>query len=189
MINQRTTLAGALLLFAGTSFWLVNTAAEALFPNFIVRVHTLSRLGSPLAPTGLLWNGMVVVVSLLWLSGAALYFGVSGRRTWLIPNLLPGIGLLLLACFPVGSQPVWVHTLAAYWIFISSGLTALAGIVFIHSPYRYVSAALGTAILMLLFRANAIIPALGLGGAERLVAYPIFIWLISFGGFLMGQKE
>lgn len=193
MKPTRTTWAGVLLLCGGAVFWLVNTAAEALFPYFVVRTDTLSQLGVPFTPTYALWTGMVIAVGLGWLTGAALYFGQAGRRAWLVPNLLPGAGLLLLAVFPAGSEPGWVHLLAAYWIFISAGLAALIGALTIHSPYRWISLALGALTLGLLaavlINPAPLIPALGLGGAERLVAYPIFIWLMSFGGFLLGRAN
>jgi hypothetical membrane protein len=193
MKNKRTTWAGFILLCCGAVFWLVNTAAEALFPYFVVRTDTLSQLGVPFTPTYALWTGMVVVVGLGWLAGAGLYFGQAGRRAWLVPNLLPGAGLLLLAGFPAGSEAGWWHLLAAYWIFISSGLAALIGALTIRSPYRWVSLALGALTLGLLaavlINPEPLIPTLGLGGAERLVAYPIFIWLMTFGGYLLGRAS
>jgi hypothetical protein len=30
---------------------------------------------------------------------------------------------------------------------------------------------------------------LGRGGAERIVAYPVLIWVVAFGGYLMGSSN
>ncbi|MEM0111697.1 MAG: hypothetical protein QXK90_02905, partial [Candidatus Parvarchaeota archaeon] len=30
--------------------------------------------------------------------------------------------------------------------------------------------------------------AIGLGGMERMIVYPVLIWALSFGGFLYGSK-
>jgi uncharacterized membrane protein len=69
------------------------------------------------------------------------------------------------------------------------------------SPLRYIVVALGaTALLMLvlgilgapqpdgmgLFGDAGPIAALGSGGMERWVAYPVVLWLSAFGGYLMG---
>ena len=45
---------------------------------------------------------------------------------------------------------------------------------------------IGITSLIFLFGAESFIPHWGSGGTERWVAYPILIWLIAFGGFLMG---
>jgi fumarate reductase subunit D len=31
--------------------------------------------------------------------------------------------------------------------------------------------------------------AFGRGGVERFVAYPVLLWIIGFGGYLMGASE
>jgi hypothetical membrane protein len=36
---------------------------------------------------------------------------------------------------------------------------------------------------------NAIIRSLGLGGAERLLAYPLLLYIIALGGYLSSRGE
>jgi hypothetical protein len=30
---------------------------------------------------------------------------------------------------------------------------------------------------------------IGHGGTERMIVYPVMLWMLAFGGFLMGERE
>ena len=61
-------------------------------------------------------------------------------------------------------------------------------------PLSYFSAALGGIALLdlvlyyILGNASPF-AAFGLGGLERWIAYPILLWVIGFGGYLMGNSR
>ena len=64
----------------------------------------------------------------------------------------------------------------------------------VTSPLRYVVALLGTVNLLLLTSYFVLGDAnplwvLGVGGAERWVAYPVILWLIGYGGYLAGAAR
>ena len=35
----------------------------------------------------------------------------------------------------------------------------------------------------------AVFGAIGHGGSERLIAYPVMLWMIAVGGYLLGQPD
>ncbi len=55
------------------------------------------------------------------------------------------------------------------------------------SPLRYAYVLFGIVSLVFLFGNQSFAPIFGLGGTERIVAYPIVLWVISFGGYLAGR--
>ena len=57
------------------------------------------------------------------------------------------------------------------------------------TPFRYASVSLG-AVTMLSSVLSSPLSAtkLGVGGTERWVAYPVALWLIAYGGHLLGNS-
>lgn len=189
--NHRPTWAGALLFLGGASFWLINTISESLYPDYTVHDAALSRLGSLPSPTRWLWNSGVMFMAITWLLAVYLLFLLPGRRLWFALNLLPPFGVAMVSLFPAGS-PDGFHSIATLLVFVTSGCVMVADGVCIALPFRFFSLILGT-ISLGTFTFSTFSPflyqVLGQGGNERIVVYPIIIWLMSFGGFLMGRQS
>ena len=87
-----------------------------------------------------------------------------------------------------------VHDLFALLTFFVGGVAAILAYTVEASPLRYISVVLGAIPLLILVLMTILgesfgVPAiLGAGGAERWVAYPIVLWLVLFGGYLMGYS-
>jgi hypothetical membrane protein len=106
---------------------------------------------------------------------------------------------LLIALAGIGSVGVGIfnetfgiiHWLLSGLTFIAGGFAAIAAFNQQKAPLRYFSVILG--IIALVFAIGpSVTPAvafLGVGGAERWVVYPIVLWLIGFGGYLMGTSS
>ena len=180
----RSTLAGAYLFLGATTFWIVNTIAESRYAGFSVRDDTLSRLGALDAPTQWLWNAGLIALGLGWIIGMTLLHQGRGRVGRLAFHLVPGVATLVVAMFPSGSVSS-VHTAAALVTFVGGGLVALADSRLVRPPFRYASAGLGAITLLSIVAAPVLVPILGDGGTERLVAYPMLIWTVSFGAYAM----
>jgi hypothetical membrane protein len=175
------------LLFAGAAvFWLVNTAAEASYPAYDIHDDALSRLGSLGAPTAWYWNGALLLLGSSWLLGIILALRGRVGRTWLALNAIPPLFVFLVGLFPVGSIAA-LHNLGAYGGFTAGGVVMLADARILRGPIRYASALLGAFTLgcLAVFTFLSIPDVVGYGGGERLVAYPILIWLMCAGGYLM----
>ena len=65
------------------------------------------------------------------------------------------------------------------------GIIAIYSGRFIKSPFRYFSIVLGAITLVSLTQIGN--SALGFGEVERLVVYPVVLWQLTFGTYLMQQ--
>src|SRR5262249_46662313 len=123
----------------------------------------------------------------------------TGRNRLMILNLLPGAGFLLAGVFPENVSIIG-HSLGALLVFPFGPLTVILSYKITRSPLRYFSVVLGlfsavsTVILFFGWRiicgtcgyAQGLSSALlGLGGWESMSLYPLIIWLISFGSYLL----
>ncbi len=103
-----------------------------------------------------------------------------------------GVGLFPETTFVVNGIPI-IHTISAGTAFIVGALAAVASFKFTKPPLRYVGAVLGAVALvaLVLFRVTKDFGYLGLGvgGMERMVAYPTILWIIGFGGYLLGKND
>jgi hypothetical membrane protein len=182
--GSRARLAGVLYFLGGSQFWLVTVFAEATNRGFSVHTDALSDLGMIGSPTGYAWDPSLFLLGVTWLAAVVLVWRSAGPK-WFVLNLLPGITTVVIALFPEGSINA-IHTTAAYSTFVLGAVVAILDAKMLRSPFRWYSAALGAFSLAVLIGGIALgSGALGYGGAERLVAYPIIAWVIGLGGYLM----
>ena len=199
--------AGALLFLAGAVILMGIITAEALYPaDYSTAGNTVSDLGGSrpseggvvLQPSATVFDATMVVSGVMIVAAAYGLHRAFGRRAVTIPTALLGLGVLGVGIFPGNTG---LHPIFALLAFVSGGLAAILSYKASASPMRYVVVALGViALLMLvlgilgapqpdgmgLFGDAGPIAALGSGGMERWVAYPVVLWLAAFGGYLMG---
>lgn len=103
-----------------------------------------------------------------------------------VPTGLLGLGVLGVGVFPGHTAP---HPYVSLLAFVAGGVAAITSSRVVAPPLRYVFVAFGSAALAALVVGNfllewAPVAALGEGGMERWVAYPVVLWLVGFGGHL-----
>lgn len=193
--DHRTRLAASLLFAGGTLFLIMNTVAEAMYPNYSVGANALSDLGALGAPTRFLWDGQLFATGVLALAGIWILFfksswtqkvGVKNKNLVSVIYLLPAVASILVSLFPENYIPV-VHSLSALITFVMGGVSALYAYRFTSAPYRYFSVALG-AISLVSLALLATGARFGFGLGERLVVYPFVLWVITFGSYLMAKS-
>ncbi len=193
-------LAGASLFFGAAQFLLSMIAAEALYPGYSTSKNYISDLG--VGQAALLFNSSITLFGLCVLAGA--YFkgkdmeaaetcgqadGASGKA---FPVLLSiaGIGACGVGIFPETAGAL--HLASAAAVFFFGAASALyAGIrTGMPPPFSWFSIALGTVSLAAL--ASTLLKAdlfgLGLGGMERMIAYPIIAWCLAYSGMLSSKR-
>ncbi|MCJ7571695.1 MAG: hypothetical protein MUO82_07445 [Candidatus Thermoplasmatota archaeon] len=83
-----------------------------------------------------------------------------------------------------------MHMLATFSAFLSIGLTAISSYKVTKYPFNIIVILLGlTSLVALIFFIGNIYFGLGVGGMERMIVYPILIWMIGFGSFLIAIPE
>jgi len=201
-------VAGTLLFLAGAVVLMGIITAEALYPaSYSTASNTVSDLGGTLPseggvvlqPSATIFDATMVVSGLMILAAAYGLQRALGRRAVTVPTALLGIGVLGVGIFPGNTG---LHPLFALLAFVAGGLAAILSYKVSESPLRYVVAVLGAVALLMLVLGmlgapqpdgmgllgnEGPIAALGAGGLERWVAYPVVLWLTTFGGYLMGH--
>jgi hypothetical membrane protein len=201
-------VAGTLLFLAGAVVLMGIITAEALYPaSYSTASNTVSDLGGTLPseggvvlqPSATIFDATMVLSGVLIVAAAYGLHRALGRRAVTIPTALLGIGVLGVGIFPGNTGP---HPVFALLAFVAGGVAAILSYKVSESPLRYVVAVLGAVALLMLVLGilgapqpdgmgllgnDGPIVALGAGGMERWVAYPVVLWLTTFGGYLMGH--
>ena len=108
--------------------------------------------------------------------------------------MLAGLGAIGAGLVPLSSGDA--HSLFALAAFIFFNVEAIACAVVVTGPMRVISAltgviGLGFVVLMVIGDAGnpGVFGAMGHGGAERMIVYPVMMWLMAFGGYLVGTPR
>jgi hypothetical membrane protein len=193
-------LAGLALFSGGVILMMGIITAEALYPvAYSTFGNEISDLGGTRPPEGLvfqpsatIFNLSMLLAGLLVTTGAVLSHRAFGRWLATLPIAVLGVGAILVAVFPGNTGTP--HALSAMVAFFAGGIAAVLSSTVVRPPFRYALLALGIVNLACLasyFTLGETNPmwALGVGGAERWVAYPEILWMLGFGGYLAGSSE
>ena len=192
-------IAGALLFIAGVSAFLGIITAEAFYPGYSTSQNTISDLGASLPPESIIkqpsatiFNSAMMLSGLLIIAAAYCVHRSLGVRLVTIPVGLFGIGVLGVGIFPGNYGDL--HGIFALLTFVAGGLSAVVAVKVETPPFRYFSAMLGGVslldlLLYYLLGQSSPFAYLGIGGLERWIAYPILLWMVGFGGYLMGHSQ
>jgi hypothetical membrane protein len=180
--------AGVTFFALAAAFLLVTMLAASIAPGYDFHAAAISDLGV-IEETALLFNGLLVVLGILNIAGYLLYR--SDRRTWLLAAyVIAGIGAIGAGLFPLDSGGL--HSLFALLAFVFFNIEAIGTGAILSGPMRVLGVLAGTvgliyAVLMVIGDAGnpAVFGPIGHGGSERLIAYPVMLWLLAFGGYLM----
>jgi len=192
-------LAGLLLFVAAAQFLMGMLFAEALYPGYSISGNYISDLGAfcngvfPAAgvcviyqPTSTIFNSSVFLLGLLLVIAAYVFWRPLRWRTFSLLVLLTGVGAMGVGVFPE-IFPV-AHEITSDIAFIFAGISAIWAYRLTKSPMSYLSVILGVVnlVAVVLFTAN-ILFGLGVGGMERTIVYPVVLWAVGFGGYLMSS--
>ncbi len=191
-------VAGVLLSMAGVIVIMGIITGEALYPaRYDTTSNTISDLGGTmpseggvaLQPSAAIFDATMLVAGPTVILGAYFVHRAFGKWGATIPLALFGLGALGVGVFP-GNVPV-VHPIFAMIAFFSGGVAAVLAHKVTAAPFRYISVVLGvvalvSVILGLFFLEWRFVAAIGVGGIERWMVYPVVLWLAIFGGYMMG---
>jgi hypothetical membrane protein len=194
--------AGILFSFGALLFLLLTTASEAIYPHFNLQTNAISDLAAVGTKTTVIEETAIFGLGICWSLGAYYLFRNTGKRGSLALNILPGIGFIIAGVSPENVNVI-IHSVGTF-AFPLGAIVVILSYRMIDSPLKYFSLALGTSSLIatfLIFVGYRVICgtcgyqqgmsdlALGLGGLESLIIYPLLIWLIGFGGYLLTARR
>ena len=101
---------------------------------------------------------------------------------------LVGIGAASVGIFPENTGTP--HVISALIVFICGGICAIMSFRVFPAPWAWFSGALGVITLaaIILLGAKCYL-GLGAGGMERMIAYPLILWALGSGAFLMAPAK
>lgn len=193
-------VAGMLLFIAALQWFVVEMAAETLFPNYTTRANDLSDLASTvppnlslIQPSATMFNTSTFLFGLMTFVSAFLIYRATRDKLFSAFFSISGLAAMAVGLFP-GDTGI-IHGLVALAWFVTSPLSAIVAYRLESKPFGYFSVAIGvfslTVLLMALFSSGSspIFLAFGRGGEERMIAFPVAIWVTTFGGYLMGLSK
>jgi hypothetical membrane protein len=193
-MNNLRKLAGTLVLVGATQFIVGMVVAEALYSGYSVADNYISDLG--VGPSALVFNSSVFLFGLLVVAAAYLIWrgvgtGVGtgvGAKIIAVLFFIAGIGVMGVGVFTEDAGAI--HGVVSLIAFLFGGLSAIAAYKLEKTPLNYISIIMGLIAItaMVLFMTQNFL-GLGKGGMERMVAYPMVLWAIGFGGYLIGSED
>jgi hypothetical membrane protein len=171
----------------------VTMLAASIAPVYDFRGGAISDLGV-IGETALLFNVLLVVTGVLNAVGGYLLF-TWHRRMWLLAAyLIGGAGAAGAGLLPLDTGGL--HALFALVGFLFFNIEALGTAFVVRGPMKAISliaGAIGLIFVVVMVIGDAGNPGvfgpIGHGGAERMIVYPVMLWLLVLGGFLVGQSE
>ena len=185
-------LPGFLLFLLAAQFMTVIMLAASMVPGYDYAAAAISDLGR-LPETALLFNVSLIAVGALSVVGGYLFFRSHGRMWLLALYVLAGIGAAGAGVFPLGTSDL--HSIFALLAFLFFNLLAIGTGAVLSGPMRWLSFVAGLVgmvfvVLMVIGDSGntAAFGAIGHGGTERMIVYPVMLWMLAFGGYLMAAR-
>jgi hypothetical membrane protein len=186
MVYSDSKVAGVLIFIAASQLIFGVIIAEALYPGYSISTNYISDLG--IGPSSTVFNASIFLLGLLAIIGLYFFQRAFHSRLLTILFVIAALAAMSVGIFTENSEPM--HTIASIVVFLFCGLSAIFSYKVTKYPFNIIAILLGlTSLLaMILFMGNIYL-GLGAGGMERMIVYPILIWMIGFGGFLIAIPE
>jgi hypothetical membrane protein len=192
-------LAGSLIFFAGIQWLMTVLAAETLFPGYSIMANDLSDLASTvppnvsvIQPSAMLFNATTFIFGMLIIASAFLIHRVCKKRLFTVLFALSGLAAMAVGIFPGDTGTI--HGLVALAWFVTAPLSAIVAFRFLKKPFAYFSVIIGVFALIVLISVffagqSSLFVIFGRGGEERMLVYPIVLWMMAFAGYLMNTPQ
>jgi hypothetical membrane protein len=195
MTYSNEKVAGALFFIAATQFVLCLFISEALYPGYSIADNYISDLG--VGPSSVIFNSSVFLLGVLVIVGTFFLQRAFKEFKMLIAVLfLTAVGAMGVGIFT--EEFGIIHVIVSLIAFLFGGLSPIFSVLcsYVHKiklvqmPFSVLAAVLGLITLTsLILFASKIYLGLGAGGMERMIAYPILMWGVGFGGYLIAHSE
>jgi hypothetical membrane protein len=192
--KKKAAIAGLLFFLAGSIVLMGIITGEMFYPaeyNYTTSKSMISDLGATeppdsivTQPSATIFNTSMMMAGIMLLAGAYLVFRAYHDPIVLLLMGIFSIGVLGVGIFPGNMNPM--HPIFAMMAFVGGGLAAIGSYRIIKSPFKFVAVALGLITLFFLFTSGYFGQIMGMGGVERWIAYPVILWAIGTGGYLLG---
>lgn len=186
------TSAGWLLAIGAAQFLTILMLLEAIAPGYSMHDGAISDLGT--IPETELWFALTLfaIGTTNLLAGWFLYRTWHDKRLFAV-FVLGSIGAMGAALVPL-DNPSDLHGLFALLAFLFMNVEAiLVGLKFKGGlrAASIVAGVLGLVFMVMMMLVDAesldVSGSIGHGGVERMIVYPVLIWMVLIGGYLLAQ--
>ncbi len=203
-LASRYPLAAPILWLSTVQYFVVQAVVSVAWshPSYSWRLNAISDLGARhcgqfdgryvCSPAHVAMNVSLIVLGLGMALGSVLFLGQFGHsRTGFLLMAVAGLGAMLVGLFPEDTV-YWVHITGADLAFLVGNVALIAFGFSRRFPrwlrwYATGSGVVALAALYLFLTHHRFF--MGLGGMERVVAYPQTIWLIVFGAYMCNPSN
>jgi len=184
-MKEKIKIAGFLIFIASAQFILALKISEAFYPNYSISLNYISDLG--VGPSAFIFNSSVFLLGLLAFVSAYLLSKYKWKE-FLFCLFLTGIGAMGVGIFTENFGVL--HTVFSFFAFFFGALSSIFSYKIQKPPFSFLSVLLGLiSLVSLILFGSGVYLGLGKGGMERMIAYPILIWALGFGGYLSNLKD
>jgi len=196
--NNLYKFAGIFLIIGTIQYLLAVNISEALFPGYSLGINSLSDLGGSVPivePSAIIFNISNIVLGIFILAAVYLILKSGGCRLFSACLTIYGISIIFLSIFP--EYTLTPHVIFALIAFISGSLALIFSYrLGINIPMTIISMVLGFIALITILSVFLVgvgpsnpLNYFGRGGAERLIIYPIILYLTALGGYLASRGK
>lgn len=183
--KEKVRIAGILIFIASAQLILAMKISEAVYPNYSVSLNYISDLG--VGPSAFIFNSSVFILGFLVLISTYFLCFDYKNKEFLVCMFLTGIGAMGVGIFTENFG--LFHTIFSFITFLFGSLTSIFSYKIQKPPFSFLALVLGfLSLISLILFGLGIYLGLGKGGMERMIAYPILIWAVGFGGYLSKQE-
>lgn len=184
-------LPGLIFVLIGAAFLGVIMVGASIAPGYDYHFAAISDLGV-IPSTALLFNSMLIVVGALNVLAGIGLSREYGRRSLVVVYGLTGVGAIGAGIFTLDAGGL--HSVFAAIGFTFFNVQALITAALLRGAVRLLGLAAGVLgltymVIMVIGDAGnpAVFGAIGHGGTERMIIYPVMLWLLALGGYLLGE--
>ncbi len=178
-------IAGLLFFIASSEFVVFLVVSEALYHGYSVAANYISDLG--VGPSSVIFNVSIIALGFLVLLGS--YYLHRAFHDGLLTAFLVLTGIGAVGVGVLTENFGLIHGVMSLITFLFGGLSAVWSYRTVRFPFSVLAVILGLgSLLALLLFGTRVYLGLGVGGMERMIAYPILMWGAAFGGYLMASS-
>lgn len=192
MLRGSNIIIGLLLTFLSAQFLLVLMLGAAIAPDYSIHDNAISDLGV-IPQTALLFNTSLFLFGAFLLLTAYSYHNIHTKLWRTIIFLCASVGAIGVALFPMNNPGI--HAIFALLAFLFANLIPLSVSTLLPKPLNILSIATGILGLFFLFvhllsdfDILSLYGFIGHGGSERMIVYPVLLWLVAYGGYLIASS-
>lgn len=181
-------LAGILIFIGVAQFLLLMMIAEFLYPGYSVANNYISDLG--VGPSAYIFNSSIIILGILGMIASIIFYKLD--KIFSILLFLSSLGAFGVGVFPENMGVL--HTISAFITFFFGGVATIYSYRVDKSILKFLWILLGIIVLgSLSLYVSKIYLGLGVGGMERMIVYPLLIWLFgigaSFASYLKAEEK